>query len=207
VSTASLLPFISPGDGVIDLGANTGSYTKAFAKAVGPEGCVLAVEPDPVSCDRLRDVAKAYPCVVIRDVAVWSRDREWAPLAIDGEDRRRNSLWPANVIHGDGTTPVELFTLDVLAASVPKLKAIKMDVQGAECHVLDGAASTLSRELVWCVELWPEGLTHAGRSFLELLDQFAAAGYQPQTFTRERLIEILSCYDGHKSTDVVFRKC
>jgi FkbM family methyltransferase len=39
--------FIRPGDVVIDVGAHTGDSTIPLALAAGPEGCVVALEPNP----------------------------------------------------------------------------------------------------------------------------------------------------------------
>ena len=41
--------FISPGDWVIDIGANVGHYTKRFSELVGVNGRVLAFEPVPTT--------------------------------------------------------------------------------------------------------------------------------------------------------------
>jgi hypothetical protein len=100
--------------------------------------------------------------------------------------------------------------LDNLARTVPNLRAIKMDVQGAECHVLDGAQETLGRDLVWAVELWPAGLKNAGRSIDELAQVFLDHGYQvvgDRAGRRlEQIVGAIRDYDGHKSTDVVLKR-
>ena len=40
--------FIEPGMDVIDVGANIGTHTLFFAAAVGPQGSVVAIEPQRV---------------------------------------------------------------------------------------------------------------------------------------------------------------
>ena len=40
-----LANFVRPGDVVLDLGANIGTHTLAFARMVGPQGTVVALEP------------------------------------------------------------------------------------------------------------------------------------------------------------------
>lgn len=42
-----LRKFLSPGDVAIDIGAHSGDTTIPMALAVGPSGCVLALEPNP----------------------------------------------------------------------------------------------------------------------------------------------------------------
>jgi FkbM family methyltransferase len=43
----ALRQFIRPGDTVIDIGAHTGDTTIHYALAAGPDGCTLALEPNP----------------------------------------------------------------------------------------------------------------------------------------------------------------
>ena len=40
---------LSKGDVVIDVGAHIGKYTITLAKVVGPEGLVIAIEPNPIN--------------------------------------------------------------------------------------------------------------------------------------------------------------
>lgn len=44
---------VRPGDVCLDIGANVGSHALVMARAVGPGGRVIAVEPHPVVCRRL----------------------------------------------------------------------------------------------------------------------------------------------------------
>src|SRR3954447_18556523 len=44
---------LAPGDTVIDIGANFGSFTAAAARRVSPTGVVISFEPDPITFQRL----------------------------------------------------------------------------------------------------------------------------------------------------------
>lgn len=46
--------FLGPGDVVADVGANIGAYALLAAALVGPEGTVVAFEPDPSNIHRFR---------------------------------------------------------------------------------------------------------------------------------------------------------
>jgi len=46
-AVAALRKFLKPGDVAIDIGAHTGDSTLPLALAVGRQGCVLALEPNP----------------------------------------------------------------------------------------------------------------------------------------------------------------
>lgn len=212
LSADLLLPYLSAGDGVIDLGANVGRYAAKYAEKVGSRGYVLAVEPDTHSTAMIRKAyGKKLPQIRIAEVLAWQSSNS-PEFVRDAGDNRRNSVWADNTIQRGTLVRCPAKTLDELADGVPALKAIKMDVQGAECHVLDGAQQTLARNLAWAVEFWPEGLRNAGRSPEELADQFRAHGYViaksssgiPRDW--DALLHMITGYDGHKSTDVLVVK-
>lgn len=52
---------IAPGAVVLDAGCGNGYMAKAFAARVGTEGRVYALDPDPVSIDRLQSKAGGLP--------------------------------------------------------------------------------------------------------------------------------------------------
>lgn len=195
--------YLSPGDGVIDLGANVGHYTGSYATAVGKWGTVIAVEPEAENFRQLVKAVSGYPTVECVNAVIGSD-----VLFVDAVDRRRSSCWAINRLSEGPEQRPQIETLDALARTVPNLKAIKMDVQGAECHVLDGGQETLARDLVWAVECWPQGLTNAGRSIGELAEQFQAHGYQPigKWASWDALLDVIGQYDGHKSTDVILKR-
>ena len=50
-----------PGDNVVDVGANVGVISATAANAVGPEGQVVAIEPNPKLARRLRGLGNRNP--------------------------------------------------------------------------------------------------------------------------------------------------
>ena len=168
---------LRPGDGVLDLGANVGEYTRDFAARVGPSGFVLAVEPDPQTALACTVLARSWPWVHVVPAAVASQAGV-ARLWCDARNARRHSLCRENLTNdSSGWRAVPALALDQLAASVPNLRAIKVDIQGGEAAMLAGARETLARtDVTWWVELWPLGLAHAGSSAAAVLDTFNAAG-------------------------------
>ena len=52
--------FITPGDWVVDVGANVGHYTKRFSELVGPGGRVIALEPVPETFALLTSNAQLF---------------------------------------------------------------------------------------------------------------------------------------------------
>ena len=153
---------IAFGDGVIDIGANDGTWACGFAERVGDTGHVLAVEPDPVTCERAIERCRMLPQVTVLQAAVGAASG-MRLLYRDPDDSRRSSLWERNVIAvGGGHIDVPVMTLDEIAGRVPNLAAIKIDAQGAEVDILRGAPETLARRLIWQLEYWPLGFVVAG---------------------------------------------
>jgi FkbM family methyltransferase len=170
---AMLAPHLGPGMTVIDVGANTGTITRQIADVVGPTGHVIAVEPDPrcwPALDRL-----PTPPVSVLPAACGHRVGT-APL-FQGRDASRSSLYRAAV---EVETPDSIVTPIVRLDDVhdpDTVDAIKIDAQGAEARILDGAPRLMRRCPVWVVELWPDGLAAAGCSVLDVFDRFDQNDY------------------------------
>jgi FkbM family methyltransferase len=158
---------------VVDLGAHIGYYTLLFAHRVGPAGKVYAFEPHPKNVALLKKtIAKSgYTHVVVEQKAAWSRTGtfdlfESAEKSVDHRfttsDRGRTAI------------PVETVRLDDYFSPGAPVDVIKMDVQGAEGHVLLGAQRLLSerQSLAIMTEFEPDGLRESGvdaPAFLDLL--------------------------------------
>jgi FkbM family methyltransferase len=153
---------VSPGDVVIDAGANVGAYTVVFAQWVGPEGHVYAFEPDPAAAEGLRRHVELN--AVSRQVTI-------VPAAVsDGREARlRLSIGASSgisrVVADDGRSgaaglEVEAASLDQFCAERGvKPNVIKIDVEGAELAALRGARRTIAAagpSLALFVEFHPQ---------------------------------------------------
>jgi FkbM family methyltransferase len=139
---AAMMASLKPGMRVFDIGANVGYYTQKFAEAVGPTGEVHAFEPVPASAATVRELQQKYPWVHVHQCAV--ADQPGTVLMNTGAD----STSPTNRIAiedseaNDGIS-VSVTTLDQVVAESGIPSAIKIDVEGYEWHVLQGAQETL----------------------------------------------------------------
>lgn len=161
---------LRPGQTAVDVGAALGAMSEVMAQCVGPTGHVVAIEadPSPMKVDKLAAVCQRYPMIQ----PVWTAlgEAEGAVVPLQRAGTTAASRW-----HGDGTRiQVPMTTLDAVAPA--RVDLVKMDVQGSEGHVLDGAARVLAMCPVWILELWPWGLSTAGRSALDVVQQLRAAG-------------------------------
>jgi FkbM family methyltransferase len=141
------------GDTVWDIGANMGLFSFASAVLAGPEGRVLALEPDTDLVGLLRrsaaGAAKGAPGsapVEILPAAV-SDGLSVARFNVARRNRATNHLAGYGSPMAGGVRATHLVptvTLDWLAARFPAPDVLKIDVEGAERMVLEGGAGVLA---------------------------------------------------------------
>jgi FkbM family methyltransferase len=145
------LAFLSPGAVAIDIGASLGEWTLPLARTVGAMGRVLAAEPAPRNAAALEATlaANALRQAEVIRCAVGDHDgsTEFAvPIVTSARtDTGIARLGPAGA--GYERLSVCLRSLDSLAAEreLDRLDLIKIDVEGHERQVLDGAQAVLAR--------------------------------------------------------------
>jgi FkbM family methyltransferase len=140
---------VRPGMVVYDVGANVGFYTVGAARLTGPSGRVLAFEPVLRNFVQLQRNAhlNGFDHVAAWNIALADSDGTalfnnspnptWGRLAsVDGEGTANNEKTTVTVARLDSIVERE-------ALPLPDL--IKIDVEGAEAAVLDGATGVLSK--------------------------------------------------------------
>ena len=122
---------------VLDVGANVGLLTRHFAKLVGKKGKVIAFEPDPNTRAALVFNVSKFTVVEVRDEALTEANGP-VTLHLNPESGTGNSL--VNVADGGRSIEVPGLTMDAFLATRPELRVdvVKIDVEGAEIHVLRG---------------------------------------------------------------------
>jgi len=137
---------------VWDIGANVGLFTFAAAFLAGPGGSVLAVEADVDNASLLQRSAAAADKsisapVTVLAVAITPPGQRLARFEIASRSRASNSLQGfGNTQMGDvrETRVVAGFTLDELLDVLPAPSVLKIDVEGAELSILQGARRLLT---------------------------------------------------------------
>lgn len=203
-----LAHFIAPGSTVLDIGAFIGTHTLAFSTLVGDQGAVIAFEPRAEAFDLLtrnvRDNQRAN--VHLRQQGVSD-----APASIQLHRMPPGALtnFAGLALADDDSRPasgpayeVPLVTIDSLALAAVGL--LKIDVEGMERQVLDGARETIAafqpavfaeansiaaglKILAWCQASGYECLGH-------LTDAF-----NPQNFNGQER----SIFDGGKELNLL----
>jgi FkbM family methyltransferase len=134
---------LSPGDVVVDVGANIGTHTVFFAKTVTEKGLVIAFEPQRlvhqtlsgnIALNGLTNVTCFLAAVGER------RGRLTFPMI----DPRANFNFGAVSASNDGSGElVDVVPIDELGLT--RCALIKVDVEGMEASVITGAKETIAR--------------------------------------------------------------
>ena len=147
--------YVRPGDVVFDLGANVGVFSFIAATRLSGEGTVIAFEPSYANYARLCEniVLNQLDATVIPVPLPVSNTNGLQAFsyrsAAPGQSRHgfRGELWNGNERGSKYyTQPMLAMTLDDLVErfGLPAPTHVKIDVDGAERHVLAGATRTLS---------------------------------------------------------------
>jgi FkbM family methyltransferase len=131
---------LRPGSLFIDVGAHVGLYT-ILALEAGAE--VVAVEPQEIALRQLRAnlALNGYRAEMVCAALADAPGR----MALDGPDVSQHALVLGSV--GD----VEVTTLDALLGD--RVAEVKIDVEGAERLVLEGASRALAERRLRCIQL------------------------------------------------------
>lgn len=131
-----------PGDVFLDVGAYIGWYTIQAAKAAGPSGRVIALEPDAYNRRQLEEnlaLNGLASCTVV-PVAAWF---ETAEIGWRSDDV---PVW-SRVDRASSKRSARATTIDSLVSELglSSVNWIKMDIEGAEIEALQGAEEVLRR--------------------------------------------------------------
>ncbi len=143
-----------PGDTIVDIGANIGTHSVFFSQAVGPGGKVMAIEAQPQIFEILKLNLALNTCANVTAIhaACGAAPGELSVPAIDYD---RDGNFGAFSFRIDGierllpvtarapSTLVPMMPLDAMELAACHL--MKIDAEGMESEVMDGAARTIER--------------------------------------------------------------
>ena len=138
---------VRPGDYVIDVGANVGYHALNMAVTVGEQGKVFAFEPLPGNCELMKlsiEANKITNLELFPDAAGSAAGEIEIMVEGDHTNARINS----NPDHDSLTAkrfPVRVVKIDDCLRDIPRLRFVKIDVEGAEPMAVDGMSNLISR--------------------------------------------------------------
>lgn len=173
-------------DVLLDVGANEGQYAQRM-RAAGFTGRVVSFEPVTEAFERLEAKCGLDPAWTCEQLALADLDGEVA-VNVSGSTQS-SSLLPLGRRHVEvvprspyvGTEVVGAATLDTLWPSmvaVGEVAYLKLDVQGSELKVLQGAGAALQHVALVEAELSLAHLYDGGPLYREVVDHLARGGFR-----------------------------
>ncbi len=164
---------------VVDVGAHRGSMTAAALQAF-PGARVLAVEADVRSSRLLLDRFAGETRVEVIEAAAAAREDDDVPFYATATSGTSSLLAP--VVGAGEPVAVRTVTLDRICEQrgIDRIDVLKVDVEGAEIEVLQGASGLLARGAVQSIyaEARLVRETEGGVVLTEVADFLAPYGYQ-----------------------------
>jgi FkbM family methyltransferase len=187
---------LAQGDFAVDIGANCGQCAIVMAQRCGAGGRVIAFEPNPYAQDVLKRNFDLNPSVKRAIIEAFAcSDTARGEIALYHNGNAANS---ALVPLSDGTRAdaepecfrVPVTTLDCYLAErgLPEPCLVKIDTEGAEIRVLQGAQKVLAGNAAILCELHPYAWPKFGNSLEEL--KVLAARYGRHIRYLDRAAEI-----------------
>lgn len=169
---------LRPQDVYIDVGANIGTLALAAATLVGESGKVIAVEAHPGTFNSLQDNVRLnnFKNITTLNCAVGNRTGSAFFTNINSDDQNKI------LMKSEKGIKVPMDTLDNLLTNEKKINLLKIDVEGYEKFVLEGAGETLLKTDAVYFESWQEHFDEFDYSSAELLNMFYSLNfslYQP----------------------------
>ncbi len=168
---------------IFDVGAHQGVYSVLFRK-IFPTSVVYAFEPFGDTFSRLKENTASDPS--IHPFNFGFSNREGTEIFHSNMHDGTNSLfstnelssqtWGEGVLDTKNVVQAEFKTIDsfISAMAIPRIDLLKIDVQGAEYLVMEGAARTCKKESIQLI-------------YNEIITQ-------PTYDGQKRLDEVLTCF-------------
>ncbi len=140
---------VGPGMRVVDAGANHGYYTLLFADLVGPQGQVAAIEPNPRIARLLKRSIDLNGFAARVDVFEYAAvDSDGLELVFHNPENEPKNARVIGAEYADHPEAIRVpgARLDTLLADWPSVDFMKIDVEGSEGPMLDGAWTIIQRD-------------------------------------------------------------
>jgi FkbM family methyltransferase len=130
---------------VIDVGSNVGYFTISIAKYLDNTSKILSIEPSEQNIIRMKKVLKHRTIVQKIEIvkAGASDSNNVGYLKIDQKNPSNNQISSAK----EGCIEIKLLTLDSICSGIGDIGLVKIDVQGYELKVLQGATKLIAEQL------------------------------------------------------------
>lgn len=195
----------------IDVGANIGYFSCLMSKLAGPAGKVLAIEPEPQNLKLLEQNIKINNLtnVVVHPCALGASEGSAMLGLYKSSNRGRHSLLEKDA---KSRIKVPVRTLDDVARNsgrnVSSWSLVKIDVEGYEGFVIDGAKETLPRIETLVMEFSPALLKMAGQNPASILQTLTAHFSSIYRIENAELVKVAEkdCLRSDNQMELVFER-
>ena len=180
--------YLQPGMTVLDIGAHHGFYSLIASRAVHPGGAVHSFEPSPRERARLQRNLRLNRCgnLTIHSNALGAHTGRAKLFLVEGNQDGCNSLRRPDGVPATVSVEVEIEPLDefLKERGVQNVDFLKMDVEGAEFSVLQGASGLLNSSqrpviLAEVSDLRTKAWGYAAREILAYLEEKEFRWFEP----------------------------
>ena len=195
----------------IDVGANIGYFSCLMSLLAGPTGSVLAIEPEPNNLELLESNVKLNHLTNVKIHACASGSNEGSAMLglYKPSNRGRHSIVDLDM---KSAIKIPVRRLDDLTRScangVTSWSLVKIDVEGYEPFVIEGASETLSRTETLVIEYSPHFLRKAGVHPSSLFEALSTNFSRVFRFENADLIEVTvkDCLESERQEELVFER-
>ena len=165
--------YLKPSDNVVDVGANIGVLAITAGICI-PGGRVLAFEANPRTCGFLAENLQSNRMcnVECHNLALGDHAGTVQIVEPQGDDTQ------SHVSNDAGTHPVPLVRLDTVIPREMLVALLKIDTEGFERFVLDGASGILDNVRSIYIEVSEVNFGRYGYQTPDLLSMLAASGFE-----------------------------
>ena len=193
-----LLRLLRPGDTFVDVGAHYGFFTRLAARLVTESGRALAFEPTPRTYAQLQKNTRDLPQVQTFAVAAYNQTQSLTLYDFGIEYAAYNSAVGLREADAEAArqTPRQPFTAqarradDVLNEQQAQVNLIKIDVESAELHVLEGLQTTLQQMRPAVILEVGDFALPGAPATAQLTERMAELAYQPYVCQAGRFIRL-----------------
>ena len=189
---------LSNGDIYVDVGAHIGHLAIAAAGVIGNSGLVYAFEAHPRTFDDLLKNIEINGArnIIATNIAVTDK----AGLVRFSDYRNANDQ---NKIDADGHISVLGLPLDLVLTDVKNIDLLKIDVEGFEKFVLQGAESILQKTKVIYFEAWTHHFASFGYSFDDLYHYLDTKGFEVGILSARKIKRVSRDFVPHNCINML----
>ncbi len=200
----------------VDVGANVGLYSAIALSTEGFRGKILCIEPHGESREYLEKTLShnRFKCpdlnIVISGKAA-SNNEGKGFLYQNSSNKGDNRLYSDSTLGQREEVEVSRIDKICMDSGIESINFIKIDVQGAEQKVIEGAKNVInnSKNCIILSELWPYGLSKCGATVGSYTSMLQGLGFSLYELKKKGIVsklnvdEITSNFQGRKYTNIV----